>query len=151
MSVPYDNQVLVGKKTITATTYSEDEILIPTVPEGILPAFLRVEVEREKTDYLDGVGDYFGWHLSPKSQDDLIQCGEPDQIAGNHMESKGVGLEVDQIKDVYDFPAPMKISYKKIYIGFKGTHAGTIHYRIHWVPRPSKVPQRDNLVSQLQF
>jgi len=148
---PYDNQALMGSKAISAATYTQEEILLPNMPEGILPGILRISVQMEQTKYLDAAGDYIGFHLSPKSQDDLIKIGDPDCIACSVWENKGVGVEEECLIKTFDFPAPMKISFKKLYLGLKGTHAQTISYRIDWVPRNSNVPQRDNLVSQLQF
>lgn len=148
---PYDNQALMGSKAISADTFAQEEILLPNMPEGILPGLLRVSIQQEQADYMDAAGDYIGFHLSPKSQDDLIKIGDPDCICTQIFESKGVGTEEVSLIKMYEFPAPMKISFKKIYLGLKGKHAATIHYRIDWVPRNSNVPQRDNLVSQLQF
>lgn len=148
---PYDDQVLTGQKAIVATTFAQDELLVPNCPEGVLPGFLRVELDMEQAKYLDAAGDYIGIHVSPKSQDDLLRSGDPDAIMSCRWENKGVGVDEECLTKTYEFPAPMKVSFKKLYVGLKGTHAQTIHYRIHWVPRSSNVPQRDNLVSQLQF
>ena len=124
---------------------------MPNMPEGALPGLLRITVQRATGQYLDAAGDVFKFHLSTKSQDAHIRLGDPDAIASCIVESKGVGTEQVPLEHVVEFPAPVLISMKQLWFGFYATHAQTVDYRIDWVPRPSNVPQRDNLVSQLQF
>lgn len=148
---PYDAQCLTGTLVLSADTYNEEQVLMPTMPEGVLPGFLSVEVQMDTAKPLDAAGDYISFHLSPKEQDAVLKCGDPDCICAKELYSKGIGLEVQDNTVTYTFPAPLKVSFKSIWVGAKAKLAQTIDYRIWWVPRASKVPQRDNLVSQTQF
>lgn len=153
MSIAYNDTIITGSKTLGAGTYGEDEILLPPMPKGTLPGILRIEIEDTNgaATTLNAADDYLRMHLSPKSQDDVLDISDPDAMCCINLEAAGVSVATRDKIAHYDFPAPLLVSYNKIYIGLKSTFAQTIKYRIHMVGRASRVPQKDNLVSQLQF
>lgn len=149
----YNNQQLKGSMTLAANTYAEEQILMPQMPEGLLPGFLRVEVQVDQADVMDATGDNLAFHISPKQQSAVLKIGDEDCICGDSRISTLAAATVAEAhtKFVYEFPAPQLISYRSIWIGAQATNAGELDYVIHWIPRQSRVPQRDNLVSQAQF
>lgn len=148
----FNDQIICGIKAATSS-YAEDEILIPQMPNGMLPAFLKIEIQLVAASLMDADNDILQWHLSPKSQDGILGIGDQECLAADTMTfeivTSGGGLA--SLRFEYEFPAPLLVSFTKLYFGVISTENANVHYRIHWVPRASKVPQRDNVVSQLQF
>lgn len=146
----YNDQAITGDvASAGGMAVAQDEVLMPQVPKGMLPGLLRVEVQILAADF-STASDNFDWSLSPKSQDAVLTIGDPDAICADSVELITAVGTIEYVRK-YDFPAPMLISYTKLYFQCASTQAGTISYRIHWVPRSSKTPQRDNVVSQTQF
>lgn len=154
MPMPYNANFLKGNKSTTTGTYGEDEVLMPQAKANILPAIVGIEVQHPKMSNL--ADKYSKWHLSIKSQDDVQDLDDEDVVAKGQRDA-GTNAAPVNVEDPIEriiFPAPIPISFDKLWFGFKqdtgSTH--TYRYNLIWVPRYLKgVQQRNNLVNQTQF
>jgi hypothetical protein len=149
----YNLQYIKGSKATTSGTYAEDEIEMPVAKGSLLPAIVEIQVQFPQMQ--DKANLYAECHISTKSEDDIQDLDDEDIIFFHRRESSAnaapVGFEDTVV--VFRPAAPIPISAKKLYFGFKSDD-GTNHtyrYRIGIVPRYVKGVVQKQSMNTIEF
>lgn len=155
----FNSTIVSGEKVAATATFVEDEIIMPkTEVPSLVPSLIGIEILHPYEDK-DTMAehDYSKWHLSTKSQDDIIDLSDMDCIAAGVIEytlATAVGIAIQNRVERITFPAPIPITSSKLFIGFKQVTgvSHTYQYRLYLAPRSIPgVVQQNNLTQSVQF
>lgn len=151
----YNATLVTGNKATATATYAEEEVLMPKAGRrGEVPALIGIDIYHPQMGKLDD--KISQWQLSTEENDAMGNLDDKNNVAfgqrDGQLDTNGRVIE-DRVERIV-FPAPIPITFDKLFIGFYQDSGGsfTYRYRLWFAPRyiPG-VQQKANVTTQTQF
>lgn len=147
----FNNNRIRGNSVSASATFTQDEISMPKAKGSMLPAIIKITVQRPRLNKLDD--KYSQWALVNKFSSAMPNFDDEEVIAMKRTESgsKGAttgGSDPDNVIEEYVPAAPIPIASSKLYfLSYQDTGSShTYRYHIDYVPRSVPgVVQKENL------